>query len=293
MHHSIAMNAAAFEREKNRKAFIYTVIICTILLLLFFIIKWQPGIVAPPHMPEDLIEMNLGNDHEGFGENQPLHKGDFAPAKQDIPKPQEAATKAQDQTNQPEPDKNADQNAAPVDQSEKKKNKKIDINKPATQKPKPVNTPRIVVPKPQKPLITYNGPVTGKGNNATKDNDQFGQGNDPKGKGDLGSPTGNPDSYGKDPHGRVGGVGPMVIDGDRKILPNNYVFPGDLDKATVYAIIKVDEDGNGTFVDFGKNSTSRSHKYAAQISEYLHHIKFNKADHESPEVTVQFNFIVK
>jgi len=282
--------AASFEKEKNRKAFIYTVIICAILLLLFFFVKWTTVQASVPY-PQETIEINLGNDHEGLGETQPLRKGDLAPAKEDIPKPQEAAVRSQNPTDQVEPDKNADQNAAPVTQSEKKKSKPLDIEKPSTQKPKQANTPRIIVPKPQKPLITYNGPATGKGNNATKDNDQFGQGNDPKGKGDLGSPTGNPDSYGKDLHGKVGGIGPTVINGDRTI-EHNYSFQGDLDRATINAIIKVDEDGNGTFVDFGKNSTSRSHAYATAISDYLHHMQFNKTDHEST-VTVQFIFVVK
>jgi hypothetical protein len=282
--------AASFEKEKNRKAFIYTVIICVILLLLFFFVKWTTVQASVPY-PQETIEINLGNDHEGLGEVQPLRKGEMAPAKEDIVKPQEAAVKSQNPVDQVEPDKNADQNAAPVTQSEKKKNKPIDVERPSTQKPKPVNTPRIIVPKPPKPLITYNGPVTGKGNNATENNDQFGQGNNPNGKGDMGSPSGNPDSYGKDLHGKVGGIGPTVITGDRSI-EHNYSFEGDLDRATINAIIKVDEDGNGTFVDFGKNSTSRSHPYATAISDYLHHMQFNKADHEST-VTVQFIFVVK
>jgi hypothetical protein len=283
--------AVTFEAEKNRKAFIYTVIICVALLLLFFIIKWKPGLVAPPHMPEDLIEINLGNDHEGFGETQPLIKGSMSVTHEETVRARETAAKDNDQ--QVQPDNNTDKDAAPIDQTENKKNKSVNLEKPTPKKTKtPLNTPPIIIPKPQKPLITYNGPAAkGKGNNATQDNDQFGQGNNPNGKGDLGSPNGNPDSYGNSLNGRIGN-GPMVINGDRTILHNNYVFPGDLDKATIYALIKVAEDGTGSFVDFGKNSTSRNHAYATAISEYLHHMKFNSSDHES-NVTVQFNFTVK
>ena len=53
----------AFESEKNKKAFIYTSVICGVLLLLFFIIRWT---VEPPTVPlvQDLIEINLGNNEE-------------------------------------------------------------------------------------------------------------------------------------------------------------------------------------------------------------------------------------
>jgi len=284
------MQSATFEAEKNRKAFTYTVIVCAILLLLFFIIKWQAGQVAPPHMPEDLIEINLGNDHEGFGETQPLIKGEMSPAKE-ATRQQDVAVKNHDEANQPTPDDNADKDAAAVDKVEKKTNKPTDIIKPAAKKPKP-DKQAILTPKPQKPLITYNGPAKSKsGNNADKDNGFHYQGNKPGVTGDAGTETGNPDSYGKDATGRIGG-GPSVTNGDRRILPNSYTFPGDLDKATIYAIIKVSEDGSGSFVDFDKNSTSRSRAYASAISEYLHHMKFNPTDHES-NVTVQFNFTVR
>ena len=67
------MNAIdkAFESEKNRKALIYTIIVCAGLLLLFFIIKWKN---VPPSIPivQDLIEINLGNNEEGFGEKQQI-----------------------------------------------------------------------------------------------------------------------------------------------------------------------------------------------------------------------------
>ena len=64
-----------FESEKNKKAFLYTAIICGILLLLFILISWK---VMPPSIPivQDLMEINLGNNDEGFGEKQPLIKGE-------------------------------------------------------------------------------------------------------------------------------------------------------------------------------------------------------------------------
>jgi hypothetical protein len=59
---------STFESEKNRKAFTYTVIICVVLLLLFILIRWKQEPVSIP-VVQDLIEINLGNNEEGFGIN--------------------------------------------------------------------------------------------------------------------------------------------------------------------------------------------------------------------------------
>ena len=64
---------ASFDIEKNKKAFTYTSIIVAVLLLLAIFITW-PIIKPPLPLVEDLIEINLGNNAEGFGEIQPLKK---------------------------------------------------------------------------------------------------------------------------------------------------------------------------------------------------------------------------
>ena len=76
----------AFESEKNRKALMYTLMICGALLLMFFLISWK---VMPPTPPlvQDLIEINLGNNEEGFGEEQPLIKGERSQAQEEIVQP--------------------------------------------------------------------------------------------------------------------------------------------------------------------------------------------------------------
>jgi hypothetical protein len=106
------------------------------------------------------------------------------------------------------------------------------------------------------------------------------------GRGDAGDPDGNKDSYGNSPGGKIGG-GPRVI-GNRKII-RHYSFPGDLKKATIYAMVRVSPAGSGTFISFGKGSTSRSSEYARAISNYLRNIQFDKSPNEST-VQVQFNF---
>ena len=267
--------SATFESEKNRKAFIYTTIICGAILLIALLVSWQLP-QHPPQILQDLIEINLGNDDEGMGEVQPLIKGEKSPSSANAEQQQTAAAK-NETAEEIKTDDNTDNESAPV-------------NKPVKTTTK-VNTPAVVVapaPKPQKPKIAgYNGPQGGTGNGATEDNGYKYQGNKPGGKGDAGSPNGKPDSYGNSPGGKSGKA-LRVSKGDRTIV-NNYIFMGDLPRATINAVIKVSPEGRGTFVTFDKGSTSADAKYATAIRGYLPHIEFSKSDHEST-VTVPFNF---
>lgn len=270
--------SATFEAEKNRKAFTYTTIICVTLLLLFIMIKWK---VLPPTIPvvQDLIEINLGNNEEGFGDEQPLVRGNRTPSQDEVrPTPAVARPVEEERVN---PDDNAEEEAAVV-------------NKPVKNTPK-AKIEKAVVPviappaKPQKPKITYDGTSTGKpGNNDKEDNGYTYQGNKPGGKGDIGDPTGNKDSYGNSPGGKVGG--PKTIKGNRTVT-RYYSFTGELEKATINAIVRVSAAGRGTFVGFDKGSTSRSSAYADAIRQYLTKMEFTSASEEST-VTVQFNFNV-
>lgn len=265
-----------FEIQKNKKAFLYTAIICGTLLLLFILISWK---VMPPTIPvvQDLIEINLGNEADGFGETQPLVKGERSPSRDEDIQPVQATPK-EAIAEKTEPDENAEADAAPVNKPEKKITKVKTVT--------PVVTAPAPAPKPQKAKITYNGPGNGKGNGATEDNGYRYQGNNQNGKGDNGSPDGNKDSYGNNPGGKIGGS-PRVI-GNRKII-KYYSFTDELPKAVINALVKVSPSGVGTFAGFGKGSTSREQRYANSIIRYLTQIKFDPSDREST-VTVVFNF---
>jgi hypothetical protein len=289
MNYNATMHST-FEAEKNRKALTYTVLICGVLLLLAFFISWHILPMAPP-VAQDMLEINLGNNEEGFGEEQPLIKGERAPEQEQSVQPQKAAAAKEEPAKDIEPDENAEEDAAPIIKPEKKIPKATNIAKqPVTQPVKSNNTSTVVAPapKPQKPKLTYAGPGNGTGNGATEDNGYRYQGNKPGGTGDAGDPSGKPDSYGSTPGGKSGG--PRVI-GNRKII-KYYSFNGDLDKATVYAIVKVSPAGTGTFAGFGKNSTTRKPAYANAIAQYLRNVQFDKASQEST-VTVQFNFNIQ
>lgn len=270
------MNYFATDKESQRKALVYTIIICTVILLLSILISWKNApFKEPPAL--DLIEINLGNDMDGWGETQPLIKGERGPSQpaEQSTKQVIAASKSQDKV---QPDPIVDKDAAPVNMPSKtpvKSNTESNVSKP-------------VEAKPQQPKATYQGSGKGTGNNETEDNGYKYQGTTPGGKGDYGSPEGDKDSYGNTPGGAKGG--PQVMSGNRKII-NYYSFTDDLDRATIYARIKVNANGVGTFLGFEKGSTSRSEAYANAIRNHLRKIQFDKSTRED-EVVVRFNFTV-
>ncbi len=267
--------SATFEAEKNKKALAYTAMICAAILLLAILISWR----LPQSHPiiQELIEINLGNDAEGYGTVQPLIKGEKGLSSETPEQPKAAAVKNQ-ATEDPQDDDNTDKESAPVTKPEKKT---VKVNTPTP----PVVTP---APKPQKPKATYGGGTTdSKGNGATEDNYKYGQGNNPNGKGDAGSPSGKPDSYGNTPGGKA--IGPRVI-GNRKII-KYYSFTDELPRATINALVKVSPSGQATFAGFGKGSTSTEQRYANSIIRHLVNVTFDKAATETT-VTVVFNFNV-
>ncbi|HMC98992.1 MAG TPA: hypothetical protein VKH37_02535, partial [Ferruginibacter sp.] len=67
-----------FESEKNKKALAFTAIACSLIFLIAYFVSWELPNLAPPPIAEQ-IEINLGNDAEGFGKEQPLIKGEKAP----------------------------------------------------------------------------------------------------------------------------------------------------------------------------------------------------------------------
>ena len=283
----------SFEAEKNRKALLYTVTIIGLFLIIAIFYTW-PLLVPPKPPVVDLIDVNLGNEQEGMGDIQPLVKGERAPDNQSMESHQKATKVTEEPTrNIKADDNNDDKEAAPVAKVEKPKEDAKEINKPSTNKttkninPSPIVNPNPAHPKPKLPL--YKGGNGNGGNGATEDNGYRNQGYKP-GNGDAGSPDGKADAYGNSPGGRKSGGGMSIISGDRNIL-RAYSFKDELDRAIVYATIRVTPDGRGTFVGFAKNSSTTNSKYAESINNHLRQVQFNKADHESI-ITVEIKFNV-
>lgn len=278
-----------FEIQKNTKALSYTAIICALLLAITLLYKW-PISIPPVAALQDLIEINLGNEKEGMGDVQPLVKGDPAP---DVPEPQSIKSAAvhDEPSKDITADESDDKDAAPVTKPLKPNKEAKVIAKETISKPQKTNNTVPVVnpnPAPKKPKIAlYKGGNGNGGNGADQDNGFKNQGYKP-GNGDNGSPNGKPDSYGNSPGGKL--RGPKVT-GDRRII-RYYSFTGDLERATIFAVVKVSPEGVGSFAGFGRNSSTTARAYANAIIDYLRNVKFDKADHEST-VTVQFNFNIQ
>ncbi len=291
MYQTSTMQSA--DTQKNYKAAAITFVVHAVLLVLFFVITIaMTGPTPPP--AEEGIEVNLGNSDIGFGDVQPLI-------------PDEPAPEAIPETSPTPPQQ---QIAAAVDETEKELSERDDEDAPEVNKPAKVTKPTKVVPKdnppvattkpatttvvnpkpaPPKPKAVYGGGTGTGGNNSDTYNNSRNQGV-AGGTGDQGKAGGNPNSDNYNGNGGTGTGGPKVTSGNRKII-KYYSFSGDLEKATIYAVIKVSPEGRGTFVRIGPKSTSVSQAYANAIVEYLRNIQFDKTAQEST-VTVQFNFKV-
>ncbi|MFN4284403.1 MAG: hypothetical protein ACK4E8_00395 [Lacibacter sp.] len=287
------MNATAFESQKNLRALLTTLGIHAALLVLLFLVGFAVPTQAPPPVEEG-IEVNLGNSDIGFGDIQPLIPGEPAPETQAVSVPPRQQTASAEQ----EPEKElSERDDADAPEVKKPVTTKVVNKKPPTETPPVVNSkpsPQTVsnpTPAPPRPKALYGGGTGTGGNNADEYNNSRNQGI-AGGSGDQGKPGGSPTSDNYTGSGGSGrGGGPTVTSGNRKII-NYYSFTGDLDRATIFANIRVSPEGKGTFVSFAQGSTSRSQAYANAISQYLRNIQFDRSSDESM-VVVRFIFNVK
>ncbi len=258
------------KNENKRKALLITMASYLILLILFFFISWTSKPVTPSPV-SDLMEINLGNNENGDGEEQPLIKGDKTNNKD-----QNFLDQAKGKSDHPPLDDDGDADAGVL-----KKNTNNNKNNSRSNG-------KIVNDKKGK--LTYQGPKKGEnGNNDELDNGFKNQGDQKNKNGDNGIPNGDKDSYGDTEGGKIGG--PKIIRGNRRIV-QNYQFAGDLSRATIYASIKVTPSGKGSFIKFEKGSTNTGQAYRNAIDKYLNNILFNKIKDESI-ITVEFYFDVK
>jgi hypothetical protein len=287
MHHS-------FEAEKNKKALMYTSIICGLFLIIAIFYTW-PMQVPPVPVSLDLIDVNLGNEQEGMGDVQPLVKGERAPDNQSVASHQ-SAQKAQEAPSQNiQADENNDEAAAPVVKTENKKETAKELNKDNSVKaskninPSPVVNPNPAPPKPKVPL--YKGGTGTGGNGASEDNGYRNQGYKP-GNGDAGSPDGKPDAYGNSPGGRSGVSVVRGLSGRRPIhFPN---MQDDFNEnAKVYVDIKVDASGKVTSAGIAKGTTTSNSTLRSIALEKAKQLKFPPAESDIESGTILFHFVLK
>lgn len=284
--------SASFEARKNSQAAMITAAFAGVLLLLMFLWSWTVTVsIPPPPADEMLVELNIEEPlipqkGGGGGGNPVLASGPAGAAPYSPPDPgtQEEAKDVDDAPAETSP---------PILKPDKPKPAATKINEnkaPANTPPKPIAS----VPAPPKPKAVAGKTLTGtgQGGGAATTYDRsggsgtgygIGQGSGTGGGSGTGAGGGNGPGIGS-------GNGPSVIKGDRRIM-SSYAFEGNLDKATIYADIKVSPDGTGQFVQFARGSSAPNSTYRTAIVQYLRMIKFNASDHESV-VTVQFNFRV-
>ncbi len=173
-----------FEREKNIKASVATLIVCTCIFLLFFFVQWTTPVVEKPIITEG-IEVNIGNSDVGSGNEQPMEPGE--PGAESNP---DNTTAAQTVTANASPDNippSNDPDAAPIS-TPSKPNISTTTNTSTAKKITAIPTP--ATPKPKMVMSKYGGGNGTGGNNADTYHKSTGEGNDPIGDGDKGKPNG-------------------------------------------------------------------------------------------------------
>jgi len=286
----------AFEVRKNRKAALYTLLICGTLLLLLLLVSWNLPF-NPPIPVEEGLEVNLGNSDQGLGSNQPFLPND--PSKQDQEKytpPKTVAATKEALKDVETDDKNPDDVPAV---------KSPPITKPkATKIPDKdlsVRTPRKIVqtavnptPAPPKPKAVFHG-VNGDGTGGN-DADHFKPGGNQGiagGKGDQGAPGGDPNSTNYKGGGHGNGIAIAGGLQGRKIRSTPSFTDEFNENAKVAVDIHVDASGNVISAEYqARGSTTADASLKAIAIQKAHQVKFNSGSDESAG-TLIFNFKLK
>lgn len=280
-----------FESKKNAQAGGYTALVCGLLLVIFFFVRWSlPPLSEPP--VEEGIEVNLGSSDAGLGDNQPFEPGSPAPAEQQAytppaPTPVQAEP-AKEMVEDNEPD-------APVI-------KKPEVTKPdATKTPekevvksKPVKKPVEAPPAPPvaKPKAVFKGVNgTGTGGNEADTYKKGGNQGVAGGSGDQGRPGGNPNSDNYTGGGRGNGAVAISRGLQGRRITGTPSFTDEFNEnAKVSIDIKVDATGKVTSAVYQPRGSTTSDAGMIEIARRkAFQVKFNPGDDESAG-TLQFNF---
>jgi hypothetical protein len=193
MNNTLSMSAE-FERQKNIKATAITLGIAGALLLIVILVRWPLPTVAPTPVQE-FLEVNLGTDDFGSGNDQPLLPGEPAPAKQTAYTPPQPVKAVADDVKDVETD-DRDDNDAPAIRKPvvaKPNATRIDDNN-KTVKQTTATVPQPVTQAPPKPRAVL-GRTTGGNGNGGNGAETYkpgpGQGI-AGGSGDQGRPGGDP-----------------------------------------------------------------------------------------------------
>ncbi|MEP6467064.1 MAG: TonB family protein, partial [Parafilimonas sp.] len=235
-----------FERNKNLKAFAYTIGIFGLLFLFFILFTWTLTITPPP-VVDNGVEVNLGNSDQGLGDVPPQIPGEPAAQQQTNFNPP-PSQQAQAQTD-PDVAENNEKDVPIIHTSPKPEKKKEIARVNNENKKATVKTVTNPTPAPPKPKAVYAGgkSTSNSGNNADSYNNSHNQGV-AGGKGDQGKPNGNPNSDSYTGNGGTGSAGIRVTSGlkGRQIISSERFQDAYKYGGRVSVDITVDENGTVT-----------------------------------------------
>lgn len=292
--------APAIDNDKNVKASIYTAVICALVFIIFFFVKWTLPTIPPPPYDEG-IEVNLGNSDEGVGDVAPQVPGDPTNDDQTSYSPPATSQPIQQDEQPITADENETDEAAAVNNVPKKIIRNTTVKKTEISKPKPFTQPVAVnptpTPAPARPKAVYkSGTNAGTGgNNADTYNGVRNQGL-AGGNGDQGSPNGNPNSDSYKGNGGSGNSGVRIRSGlgGRRFtrLPS---FEDDFNETAKVAVnIKVDQNGNVTSASVNLQGTTTTNAGIRSIAvRKALQLKLNAVSDDEQVGTIVFDFRLK
>ena len=269
---------ASFESKKNMQAGTITLAILLLLFFFLFLVGWTtPAILQP--VPEEGIEVNLGNSDAGLGNDQPFEPGKPAPQdQQQYTPPKQVETQKEDVKDPATDDKDPD---AP-------EIKKPPVSKPEATKIAEKTEPKKVIPKATEPVPPAPKPPvakavfkgvngTGTGGNEADSYKKGGSEGIAGGKGDQGRPGGDPNSknYTGGGHGNSGATISRGLEG--RYFTKVYSYQGDFDTNEKVAVdVRIDKNGNVLSASYQpRGSTTSSSSYKDKAIEIVKKSKLN------------------
>jgi len=271
-----------FERNKNIKAFTYTVLICLLLFFFFFLTKWTLPSIPPPTANEG-IEVNLGNSETGSGDIAPEAIGEPSQEQNNTPQPSTAIAAPTEE----KVDENGELPVLPTPKSVTPK-----TNTPVIKAPiKPVVNPTTKTPTP-KAVFTGGIKTNTGGNNSDTYNGVKNQGI-AGGKGDQGNPNGNPnsDSYNGN---NTSGNGIKIKSGlDGRQIAKTPSFQDEFNENAKVAVdVLVDASGKVLAANVNPRGTTTTNSTIKQIAKNKAMLIKFSAGNEEQKGTISFDFKV-
>lgn len=267
------------ESKKNVQAGSYTALVCGLMLVIFFFVKWGMPPLPEPPMDEG-IEVNLGNSETGMGNDQPFEPGSPAPASEQTayvpPKTEVAKEDVKDIETDDKDEEAPVIKKPPVAKPEATKvpEKEVVKSKPV-KNPVPVETPAPPAPRAKAVFKGVNG--NGTGGNEASTYKKGGSEGIAGGRGDQGQPGGNPDSKNYSGGGR-GNSGIAIKSGlSGRTFTRVYSYTDDFNEnATVAVDIRVNRNGDVIGASYQpRGSTTSESFFKEKAIEIVRRSKLN------------------